>query len=410
MEKLLTEQSSRESLLLPERSRLFYIGLPKTGTTAMQTTASSKREALLEAGVRYPGVGMNHRLAIAALMGKRIGWDGAVPQRKHWTSMMSEVEADQRNRIWISHEFACEAGDAAAELFASKLGEPVHVAITLRNYASTLASVWQQSKKIGNAQPFEAWLRRVLGVSSASKPSSVPDSIGNQGGIVERWASIVGKQNVTVIVVDKGRPKLLAHSFEDLLGLPRDFLSAQTGGFTSNRSMSLPEAELLQRLNTQIKGKDVSWTDHLNLIQRGAVKSLLTNRVPGEDEDRILVPDWAAEVATTRGNEVAERIEASGVRVVGNLGTLYELSPTAHGSQPTVDSVPMDAAIEAMMGLFSAALKRDVPTSTSPDLKASDRSLPADQAAANFTTHDLVKALKIRLTHKARSGRSKPIS
>lgn len=409
MEKLLTEQSSRESLLLPERSRLFYIGLPKTGTTAMQTTASSKREELLAAGVRYPGLGMNHRLAVAALMGKRIGWDGAVPPQKHWNSMMSEVEADQSNRIWISHEFACEADDASAERFASNLGEPIHVVITLRNYASTLASVWQQSKKIGNAQPFEAWLQRVLVESSGKKSSNVPDSIGNQGGIVERWASIVGKQNVTVILVDKSRPKLLGHSFEDLLGLPRDFLSAQSGGFTSNRSMSLPEAELLQRLNTQIKGKNVSWTDHLNLIQRGAVKSLLTNRVPGEDEDRILVPDWAAEVASARGHEVADRIQASGVRVVGNLETLHESSRSIRGSQPAVDSVPMDAAVEAMMGLFTAALKRDVSTSKS-DAKVPERSVPAVRAAANFTTHDLIKALKIRLTHKVRTGRSKPTS
>lgn len=429
-------ESGPKSMLLPPRSRLLYIGLPKTGTTSLQTVAGDRRADLVQAGVRYPGKGVNHRLGVAALMHKKIGWDGNVPPEKHWRSIIDEIDSDQDNRIWISHEFACESDPETARRFVRELGDRVHIAITLRSYASTLGSVWQQNKKIGNAQTMDQWLRRVLGDpdsesgSDSAAPQLVADSLGDQGGIVERWADAAGPGNVTVIIVDKKHPDRLSRSFDEMLGLESGFLGeGKASGFTANRSLSMPEAELLRLLNTKTKGKNIAWSDHVNLVQKGAVRALLENRSPTPDEDRIKLPAWAAEMATARGREISRRIEASGVRVVGDLSTLYEPVETSDTEMSAMREIPIDIAVEALGGLLSAALGRGPsfrkakkvgrgsashgkadPDAGSPSAARSDAEPPAQRAASQYTNRELVKALQLRLSRRLRSkdGSSAP--
>ncbi|GAB3272724.1 hypothetical protein [Arthrobacter pigmenti] len=426
-------ESGPESLLLPPRSRLLYIGLPKTGTTSMQTVAGDRRADLVSAGVRYPGKGVNHRLGVAALMQKKIGWDGNVPPEKHWQTIIDEIDGDHDNRIWISHEFACESDPETARRFVRELGGRVHIAITLRSYASTLGSVWQQNKKIGNAQSMDDWLRRVLGApdsepGAGAESHQVADSLGDQGGIVERWADAAGAGNVTVIIVDKNHPDRLSRTFEDMLGLEPGFLAARkASGFTANRSMSVPEAELLRLLNTKTKGKKIAWSDHVNLVQKGAVRALLENRSPTGDEERIKLPVWAAEKATNRGREIARRIEASGVHVVGDLATLYEPVETSDTQMSAMREIPIDIAVEALGGLLSAALGRGPAfgkvkkagkenkankagaetnrEAGSPAAADADAGPPAERAARQYTNRELVKALQLRLARPLRTKR-----
>jgi hypothetical protein len=70
----MTTWPERENdLLLSPRTRLFHIGPHKTGTTALQRAAAYRREQLLAHGVRYPGWMLNHRTAIPAFAGQRLG-------------------------------------------------------------------------------------------------------------------------------------------------------------------------------------------------------------------------------------------------------------------------------------------------------------------------------------------------
>ena len=50
-----------DDLELPPRTRLFHIGIPKSGTTSLQVAAAAKRSELLRQGVLYPGVKVNQR-------------------------------------------------------------------------------------------------------------------------------------------------------------------------------------------------------------------------------------------------------------------------------------------------------------------------------------------------------------
>jgi len=67
---------------IPENSVLLHVGLPKTGTTALQNAAANQRAALLEHGVRYPGDRHNHSNASFSVAGGHEG-GGAARAPRH---------------------------------------------------------------------------------------------------------------------------------------------------------------------------------------------------------------------------------------------------------------------------------------------------------------------------------------
>ena len=358
----MTSAGGHEVAALPRCARLLHIGLPKTGTTALQSTAQAKREQLRELGVRYPGGGMNHREAVSALMERRWGWIGPgakVPPMRHWDRLMAEIEADQERRIWISHEFASESDDATAWKFADALGPRLHIAITLRPFSAILASSWQQYLKGGTVHTFEYWLSRVLDDEPDLEVTPSFHLRNDQAGVVQRWASVVGPANVTAIVVDKAHPTLLTDSFEQLFALPHGFLlGSALGGLQKNRSMSWPESELLRGLNLALADREVDWSQYEKLLRNGAIARLLESRTPTAAEERVLLPDWAAERATARGRYFADAIADTGVNVVGDLQMLRAPVPATADIPPVPAGVPLDAATQALAGLLSAALGR----------------------------------------------------
>ncbi|GAA1433077.1 hypothetical protein GCM10009616_24170 [Microlunatus lacustris] len=347
---------------LPAGARLLHIGLPKTGTTALQTTAQARRADLLAAGVRYPGGGINHREAVSALMGRRWGWNGpgaVVPPRRHWDRLMTEVRAETRRRVWISHEFASEADDEAAARFVEELGEPIQVVVTLRPFAAVLVSSWQQYLKGGTTHTFERWLRAVLADPPEQKVTPSFHRRNDQAGVVRRWAAAAGAEHVTAVVVDKARPTQLTDAFEALLDLPPGFLvDSSLGGLQANRSMSLPESELMRQVNRAVKGQGVEWGDYEVLLREGGIARLLQARTPGARETLLQLPRWAADRASELGRRYADGIAASGVRVVGDLEVLAR--PAAGQDEPPARtaSVPVDAAAAMVVGTLSAALGR----------------------------------------------------
>lgn len=382
------ESAHGESLLLPERARLLHIGPMKTGTTSLQSTVRDRRTELLDHGVLYPGKRLNHRREIGALTGRGVALhaksgsihprdqlaDG-VPPRREWDDLMAEVNAETSRRVLISHELIGDSSDELAQQFIDELGPRTHVVITLRSPAAILPSQWCQSLKSARFEEFDAWLERVF--SRAKPPMSDRfQRAQDQAGIVERWSNIVGPDKVTVVIVDKSQPDLLGHAFEDLLGLPRDFLSAENNnGATSNRSMTLTEAEYIRRINKTLADESVDWTTYTRVFRNGVIDRILAKRVPPPDEPRVRLPTWAAELAVERGRTYADAIAQSGVRVVGDLASLY--APTSQSSSDAAVNLPPDLGVEAVVGAVHAARKwKSKKTSTSAKRSATTGKAP----------------------------------
>lgn len=398
------EAASR--LTLPEHARLLHIGPPKTATTALQSAGAANREELLAHGVRYPGRSINHRGPIAAFLGRRIGWGGPgsdVPPQRAWTELMDEIDGEQSRRVWFGHEFAADADAEKAQQLAEAIGPNIHVVITLRGYASMLPSIWQENLKGGNTGTFDDWLASMLAeprVRAVAKTHRRHD----QGRLVRRWAKAVGAENVTVIVLDKSQPDLLFNAFEELLDLPKGFLShSAPDGRSANRGMSLPETELIRRINMILRGAGVRWDDYSHLMNFGGVARMLRERTPPAEEPALRLPGWAAEKAGIQAERFVREISGSGVRVVGDLDILTRPVRTREqDASPTHDSlvsVPLDVAVESLTGVISQALGRGSSFEPVIDRDPEVRGKVEDSIARDLTASDLVRIL----LHRART-------
>lgn len=342
---------------LPEGARLFHIGPPKTGTTTLQAAASRLRPELLAAGVVYPGRTRNHRLAVAALLGRQTGWAqadgsrGAAPSLRHWYELLGELEASRGLRSWFGHEYAAHATPEVIERFAGQLGPSLEVVITLRSYARMLPSMWQEHlKAAGGKRPFDPWLRSML-LPPRREVDAVRQARHDHAALVEQWASVVGKDRVTVVVLDRADHGFVLRAFEELLALSSGLLDAGAG--LENRSLGVAEVELLRRLNRTTRAHDVAWSSHERLVVQGAVARLLDG---SSGSAPLRLPEWAVPLANAAAERTAAAVLASGVRVLGDPANLAE--PAATG--PAVDhrdvaTVPMEVALDAVSGMFAVA-------------------------------------------------------
>jgi hypothetical protein len=379
---------------LPERARLFHVGIPKSGTTSLQMAASAGRETLRRHGVLYPGTKLNQRDAVLGFMERRWGWtQEGIPPRQAWDEVMEEVEADTERRVLFGHEFASESDAETAKRFVEAIGERQHVIVTLRSPGAILPSAWQQYVKAGVPIAFDEWLESVIADPPDRSVTRGFHDRNDQAGVVQRWAGAAGPARVTVVVLDKDHPELLFDTFEQLLDLPSGTLAAQAlGGFASNRSLTVPEAELFLALNRIIRPHGVEWDDFQRMVRNGAMRRVMDHRT--SDEERPQLPAWAVKRAAEIGAGYAEAIAATGVQVVGDLSQLAEEVPARPHNDPPPTDIPVELAAEAMAGMLSAATWRGA-TFGQKDEESAERAVAVRKAyvkrrARAYTTREVV--------------------
>lgn len=345
---------------VPAGARLLHIGLPKTGSTALQYAASRLKKRLRKEGVIYPGRGENHHKATSWLAGLKVGYlADPAPQEQWWLNLKKELDQHEARRGLVSFEMICTTNLDGARRTVDALGDggrvPVHVTLVLRNFGTFVPSYWQESLKRGNTESLDTYLRRVL-KDPATVEASGAFHRRDGYGLLERWSAVVGPENVTVIVLEKDRPTRLLDTFESMLDLPEGILHSEPPvGTGANRSMSAAEAALVHRLNQQVIGEwQASSREHRNLVHHGVVHRLLSSREPEASEGKLRIPVWAAESCVEAGRLLADSVRSTGVRVVGDLAELERPVPTADDEAlADPDVVPFDFAVQALLGMFA---------------------------------------------------------
>jgi hypothetical protein len=342
---------TERSLLLPDDAVLLHVGMFKTGTTAIQGALFRARPQLAEHGVLHAGETRNPMQAVLAFRGQRM-MGKPPPRMERWDSLVAEVAAAADQRVVVSSEFLGTSGVATARRAVDALGGPrVHVVVTLRPLAKMMPSQWQQYVR-GRAttSTYEDWLDGVLRKPPAKRPTPSFWDRNQHDVLIERWASIVGPENVTVIVLDEADRTFLLRTFEELLGLPTGLLVSERD--TENRSLTLAETELVRQINAEFKRR--GWSDELyrRMVLKGISFQMQTNRTPHVDEPRITTPQWALDRVAEIGAAAAEKISTLGVRIVGDISklgapALADESREAVGEPATL---PVDAAREAVIG------------------------------------------------------------
>jgi hypothetical protein len=368
-------------------TRLLHIGPHKTGTSAIQGALFLARERLAAQGVVYPGQGRTILWPILAVTGQPPLLGEPTPKISYWEDLTGQIAATGDQRVVLSSEFFCQADDATARRVVTDLGgDRVHVVVTLRSLTRILPSQWQQYVQNGFHFRYHEWLEGIL-----SDPPSTPTPAfwlrHRHDELVARWAAVTGPENLTVIAVDESDRLMLLRVFETMLGLPEGFLVPEESA--ANRSLTAAEAELVRRLSQEFSRREWPQRNYSRFMRNGLIEQLKTGRQPGPDEPRIATPAWALDRAAEISGEMAARIEALGVNIVGDISALGK-RPADQPESAADPVLPVEAAIQAALGAMIGG-------------RAGGQT--AEEAVGELSTRSLAQVLAGRFRQRVRRAR-----
>ena len=333
-----------------------HIGLPKTGTSYLQSVIWPQREALRAHGLLVPGREKRDHLFSSMIVRDDPGVQRRGPGAgEAWDVVRREIAAHDGDAL-VSHEFFCAATREQAERMVAALAPAeVHVVVTAREPLGLFTSSWQESLKNLGTTPLEDYGRTV-----SEDPRDVWDWRSLDLGLVlDRWSPALPDERLHLVVAPgAGLPREeLWRRFAGVLGLDPDVVQHEAE-FT-NQTMGVVEAETLRRLNPHLRTFRGAY-DRGRWIRRFLADERLVTRGgerywPGDDQ----VAD-----ARDRGERAVERIRAASYDVVGEVDDLLvpdELPPRRHPSSVT------DAEVAEVAVSLVARLMEDVRERTPRD-------------------------------------------
>ncbi|GLY17278.1 hypothetical protein LWF15_34675 [Kineosporia rhizophila] len=340
---------------------LLHIGAPKTGTTAIQASLEdlkSRSPGGLEAfGLSMPGTPLEQARAALGVLGQGVGWQAGerAHSDRHWRRLLAQAAPGLR---FVSSEYLCEATPEVADRIVADLGGrgQVRVVLTLRPLTRIMPSAWQQYLKSGHQLDYAQWCSAML--ASPPKRGVTPSfwRRHDQGAVLQRWTEAAGAENLTTVVLDPADRGLLMRTFDDLLHLPAGTLTGVRGG-RQNRSMSAAETELFRRLNVQLRERDFPWREYADLVRYGSVLRTV-ELMPSDEEAAVHTPEWAVERAVSLAQgyrDTISALEREGMTVIGDADLLTEAYAGAPQAAPAPGLVPVDTAVQAILGVVSRA-------------------------------------------------------
>lgn len=341
------------SLLLPEDALLLHVGPHKTGTTAVQSAFFAASSTLREHGVRYPGRSRTPIQAVVAVTGHGPMLGEPPLDISDWERFVASIPG--RGRVVVSSEFFADAVGDAVDRVVTDLGrDRVHVVVTLRPLDKIAPSQWQQYVQNGSVSSLRRWLKKTLREDD-------PNGSGfwrrhRHDVLVQRWVDVVGPDRVRVVVVDDDRRSTLLRTFEAMVGLPEGVLEPEPDRL--NRSLTLPEVELVRSLNREFRSRSWSPRDYRHFVRVGVARALKA-QPPDPGAPGLVLPRWAVERLRAISTDVVANIRASGVEVVGDLDALRVPRPGRDTPDriPKTVPVPSDVAARAVAGAVEAAMQ-----------------------------------------------------
>jgi hypothetical protein len=322
-----------------------HIGLPKTGTSYLQTILWSSRPQLQRDGVVLPGRERRDHLWASRVI--RQGPHVATlprAQRTAWDRIRAELREASGTGL-VSHEFfASASADQARRMVQDLAPAEVHVVVTARNALDLFTASWQESLKNKSTIPMAEYSNRV-----ARRPTVVWNWRALDLRLVlRRWVEAVPQERIHVLPVDTGAPRdQLWTTFADTIGV--DPVLYDTRASFPNVSMGLVEAETLRRVNRHLVGFD-------RAFDRGVwIRTFLADErlVPRGGEKYWPLPDQVLECRRRSARAVAF-VRRRGFDVRGDLAHL--LVPAELPERRTPDTVTDREVAEVAVELVATLL------------------------------------------------------
>lgn len=324
------------------RRVFLHVGLPKTGTTYLQTRMWEQRDRLAEVDFLYPGsMRMDHYRAWQDIH-KGLG---SSRDKGAWDRLRREVAAHSGDAI-ITHEFFSMATpEEAATVVAGLAPAEVHVVLTVRGYHLQFPAVWQEALKMGSRRTFSEFMEQVVASDRDASELTGAWSWKSQDipAVLGAWATAVPSDRITVVTVPPpGSPRdRLWNRWCEAIGLDAERLDREAP--FANESLGAPQAALMLRITPKVKGRLKKGRERHRWLRQ-----YFGHEVLGPQKGPRFTPR-AEEVDALRAlaEEAVASVEASAVRVVGDLTDLVppETVVGAHPDDVTEEEIVETAAV-----------------------------------------------------------------
>jgi len=343
-----------------------HIGLPKTGTTFLQSLLAENRPRLREAGFIYPFVrkeGMFHAAVEVRGDHERWGLDPVVIEGS-WQALIDKAEAFDGTAV-ISHEILAGATTQQVERVGASLrGVDLHLVVTARDPARQVVAHWQEAVKNGQTFSFADFTREVL------REDGAPDSeLWNEQdllGVLDRWGAVVPPDHLHLVPCppDGADRELLWQRFADATGVPVGLTVTEEG--RANESLGLAQVHLLRRVNAELDGR-IAQPTYAHVVKRYFAQRVLSE-MSGE---RPVAPESLREPLTELARTWVEEVSRRGYTVHGDLS---DLVPTRFGDKHPDDvGEPSDIPPVALAALLERIAELRLKLETAPALQPSRR-------------------------------------
>ena len=369
------------------RRVFFHIGLPKTGTTYLQTLMWNNHQELKRQGILLPGEsGREHLWASGAVReDSNIGRRG--PEAPHaWERLTDEINQWGDTAV-VSHEFFAAASAEQVKSAFSVLGDAeVDVVVTARDTLSLVTARWQEFVKNGSTAPIDDYP-----LTEETEPANEWDwGTLDLADVLRRWGASLPAERLHVLTLPKpSEPReTLWLRFADLIGI--DPASCSTEGSVQNESLGVVEVELLRRINRDLKGFS-SAQDRGNWIRGYLAQGKL---VPRGGEKFWPSPGRVAELRD-RGDRIVEDVIAAGYHVIGDvedLRTPAELPTRRHPD--SVTDTEIAAAASAVIAEMMVDVRRLTRENRALQSTPAEAVVPAPVSLARRAARRLLSAVR----------------
>jgi hypothetical protein len=320
----------------------FHVGLPKSGTTYLQTIMWQNRRRLRRQGWLYPGEKrFDHYNAF------RGGHGGPGPDAERaartWDSFVDAL-AQWPGTGFVSHEFwsTLDTGQAAAAIDRLRPAD-VEIVITVRDYVRQFTAVWQEALKMQATDSFGEFMTRALDRTLEGPWSWLSQ---DAPAVAERWAAAVGgADRVTLVTLPPAGAQrdVLWNRWTTALGFDD---TGFTMSGTGNESVGSTQAALLHRVKPFISAPITTKPEFHRWVRQYFGHEVL---VPQAGPRYAMRPEEAAALREQAIADVA-RLRGGGYRVVGELDDLVPPPEPPSGPHPddATEAEQLDVAARAI--------------------------------------------------------------
>jgi hypothetical protein len=318
---------------------VLHAGLMKSGTSYLQERLFLNRDRLVERGVLVPGPARRDQaLAVQDALGRH----AAAPRsRGKWAELIDEIRRHDGAAV-ISMEFLGPVAPDRIGGIVQAFDAPVDVVLTVRDLGRVVPAMWQERLKNGGTT---GWREYVDGL--AGEDQTARGFWWQQGAarIVRNWAGAVGPERVTVVTLPLpgAEPGQLWSRFcaaADIAGEGCDEVPP------ANASLDVGSAVVLRAVNQVLAERGEVDSDFQLMLKFRLAKQVMAARTDGRPIGFEPSP-WLRE----RAASIVAKIQASGVRVVGDLAELTPLVVPGADPEEVDATEALGAAVDALAGI-----------------------------------------------------------